>query len=113
VAGPFRYPVPLAWHGLLWSLDVVVVAACVFGPRQKLPWLEALGNVSYSLYLCHFIVLLVAARMWMKLGYPAPALFPPLAMIAAVAVSLAVYRWVEQPLTASFNRRPGPAPQPA
>jgi peptidoglycan/LPS O-acetylase OafA/YrhL len=99
------HPIPPVWQALFWPLNVLAVAACVFGPREDRPWLEALGNASYSLYLTHFFVVLVAVKAWSFVAYQAPWLFAAFTFMATVPVALAVYRWIETPLTNALSAK--------
>jgi len=81
----------------------------------RLAPLRALGNVSYSFYLLHGLVLVaVVDHLGPRLPpLPAPAHFAVLsaaAFLASVAASLVSFRLLEQPY---FRRRPGGAHAPA
>ncbi len=92
-------PVLLAWSAAFWSIDLLAVAACIFGVSVERPWLEALGDASYSLYLVHLLPVFAAFFVWKSVHFLAPVLFVPAAIGASVAVGLACFRWVERPLT--------------
>ena len=78
------------------TLMIAIVAASTEIARAlSAPWCEFLGRISYSLYLTHVVVLMALGRM---LGESLPVW---LILIVATpiigVVTLAVYRWVEQP----------------
>jgi exopolysaccharide production protein ExoZ len=67
------------------------------------PPLVLLGDASYSLYLTHSFVMAIARRLWQRafdvttLG--SNAAFIMASTAASIAVALAVYLWVERPIT--------------
>ena len=64
-------------------------------------WGMAVGDASYSLYLAHPFVLRPLRVVWLKAAGPRLDLvFVALAVLGAVAVSLALYQVVERPLSA-------------
>ncbi|BDA85563.1 exopolysaccharide production protein ExoZ [Aureimonas sp. SA4125] len=75
-------------------------------PAFRLPML--LGDASYSIYLCHVLVLPVLAKLWNTLGLPATTAYETLFMVLAVGSSLAVgivvHRLIERPLLQFFRR---------
>jgi len=99
---------------------VLLVAKATLGTGAlarvfRLAPLRALGNVSYSFYLLHGLVLVaVVDHLGPRLPpLPAPAHFAVLsaaAFLASVAASLVSFRLLEQPY---FRRRPGGAHAPA
>jgi peptidoglycan/LPS O-acetylase OafA/YrhL len=100
---------PVAW-GLPAAL---LVAAAALGrerpgrTRVPLRFGAALGDASYALYLLHPFVVRAgsAAAAMTGLGVVVgPWGYVAVVLAAAVAVSLAVYRWFERPLT-DFARR--------
>ncbi|WP_068072768.1 acyltransferase family protein [Novosphingobium lentum] len=57
------------------------------------------GDASYALYLSHPFSIRAATLLWPRLGLPdAPWLFIVGVMLVAIAVSLAINRWIERPL---------------
>ena len=67
-------------------------------PRNRL--IARLGEISFSLFLVHFPVLLVIATIWARLGWNSPVaalagLFT--AFAASITVASAFYRWIEVP----------------
>lgn len=64
------------------------------------PPLAFLGRISYSLFLVHFPVCLLANALFIRLGLNAPGsalAFLALAWAASVAAATLFYRWVEKP----------------
>ena len=94
----------LGWRPAQWIAATGIVAIAVLAPAPRPSgWgraLERLGDSSYSLYLCHPLVLTIAARVWMAL-VPDPRLalaFLPAALVACVAAGWVVHRVIERPL---------------
>jgi exopolysaccharide production protein ExoZ len=98
-------------HGS-WSRQIgawLVLGACLCPAwHKRWPALETLGNASYSIYLTHVFTLAAVTVSVGHLGLPAKlagaTLAMALAMLACTAVGVAVYRWVELPLTALMRR---------
>ena len=70
--------------------------------RPEWPVLAFLGRISYSLFLVHFPVCLLANALFVHLGLSAPGAalaFVMLAWAASIAVAMLFYRWVEKPAT--------------
>ncbi|MDP1878469.1 MAG: acyltransferase [Actinomycetota bacterium] len=99
----------LVLYWSVWAGLVVWVSATRPGapaPRAGL----ALGDASYSLYLVHYPVLIVASLALSRIlpdslstGLVAQAVFAALVAIGVLA-GLACYRWLEQPLLARTRR---------
>jgi peptidoglycan/LPS O-acetylase OafA/YrhL len=74
-----------------------VVALCSPAALRllSLPWIQWLGAISYSLYLCHGVVLL---RL-IDLGYPRFSFVEIVAIAGSLSLVAAglLYRWVERP----------------
>ena len=81
------------------------------GALPRLPALRWLGDLSFSLYLSHPIVLSAFTQVWMRLGLGrlpgGTALFGVAAVLVCLAVGWALYRLVELPLTHRFNAYTG------
>lgn len=100
LAAQVMIPAPVAWRFLLWGVPALLVVAGGLGIEAKgqlptLPWLQTLGESSYSLYLSHAATL--------SLVYPAIQPFPvilaiPLATLMCVIVGLLIYWFVERPI---------------
>ncbi|HQT80232.1 MAG TPA: hypothetical protein PLD10_24595, partial [Rhodopila sp.] len=57
-----------------------------------------LGEISYSVYLLHWIILQLFGWLGRNHGYPAGPLFKaPFILLTVGLVSFATYRWVERP----------------
>ena len=62
----------------------------------------SVGDASYALYLFHPLAIIVLRKVWIA-GHLERFGFWPLvvaATCASIALSLAIYRWIEKPLTA-------------
>ena len=65
------------------------------------PWLIAVGNASYSLYLLHTLLLDVSGRLRFAQGISSPSALLPFLLalpVVIVLLSLLWFRWVEKPL---------------
>ena len=82
-----------------------IVGACVLGPRwpssRGILALAAIGDASYSLYLCHPFVVRLLRNAWLALLPTTVPLGIELALscFAAVAAALILHRSVEAPMT--------------
>ena len=89
------------------AVALAVALTLAFSRRRGLrerwpewPLLAFLGRISYSLFLVHFPVCLLANALFVRLGLNAPGAalaFMALAWAASVAVATLFYRWVEKP----------------
>jgi exopolysaccharide production protein ExoZ len=72
----------------------------------RTPLLVLLGNASYSLYLIHPMITQPIIKLWHMAGSdPMLAMIAlPLAIIAASAAAIMLYRWVEMPLSRVARR---------
>jgi exopolysaccharide production protein ExoZ len=96
----------------LWGAPAVVIIAGALAveasgrlPRSAI--LKRLGDASYAIYLCHWPIIAIAAKL---AGERQPWLFVPTVTLAAMMAGLAVHVWVEAPLIRLLRRR---SPQPA
>jgi exopolysaccharide production protein ExoZ len=112
-------------HGSTWQSVVaaVVVALCVFG-REQPPgrvgkFFVDLGGASYSLYLVHGFVLLVASVAWRKVfgGDHLVAYYVIVALLSVLAsvvlqrlVELPAQKWATKRLLGRFRTVPVPVP---
>ncbi len=72
-------------------------------------WLLAVGDASYSIYLCHMLVLSAVARLWSpirQVGLWDNALAVFLMAVLSLALGFASYHWVELPLLRWCQKRP-------
>ncbi len=95
------------WRPLLWGAPaaLIVVGAVsleVQGAIPRLAWLERLGDASYSIYLCHWPIVVMLDR---TLGARPAWLFVPAASAVAVAMGWLAWRYVERPLLSWGRRR--------
>lgn len=109
--------------GWRWRLvNAVVVGLLLFGaeksglathwPKNRL--VARMGQVSYSLFLVHFPVLIMVATVWERLHWTSPPMAVAgllTAFLASVAVSFAFYRYIEHP-AAGLSRRWGTLKKP-
>lgn len=95
---------PTALDGLRWGVPaLLVVAAAALSPSSSsrvVPWLAALGDASYSLYLAHPFILRPFRNVWMNLVGDSVSLTVYVLVAAGIATlgSVLVYRCVERPL---------------
>lgn len=105
VVGCMVYPLPESrWPGALTILPILG-ATMIVGARQwigEASWLrisgiQRLGDWSYSIYLWHWPIW-VFALGWLSLrGYRVDATQKVLMVLMTLAISIACYRYVEQP----------------
>ncbi len=103
------------WRPFLWGVPALLVVAGAVsleaeGRVLATPLLERLGAASYSIYLCHWPVVVILAN---SLGGARPWLFAPLAFGASIAAGLACWRFVERPLMQARLARWGAEPAAA
>jgi peptidoglycan/LPS O-acetylase OafA/YrhL len=110
---------PAGGHDGMRALCAGLPAACLVlaltsGPFAGLaryaPGLVALGDASYSLYLVHPFVIRPLRVIWAKTAL-SPTLYVAAAFALSALVALALYRWVELPLTGAARRALTPAPK--
>lgn len=99
-------PAALVVGGGLWAEQA--------GRLPRLPWLFALGEASYSLYLSHGFVVSAMRKVWLRVvpvqALWTDALFTVACMAASAAAGLLLYRLLERPMTAwLLARLAGPA----
>jgi peptidoglycan/LPS O-acetylase OafA/YrhL len=103
----FRWPLV---NALITGL--ILIGATKWGIMEKWPksrLVGYLGRTSYSLFLIHFIVLVVVATVWVRLGWTEPAAALAglvVAYILSLATSFVFYHLVEVPadhLSRRFN----------
>lgn len=105
----------LPYRGLVWGPPAcaVVAAATLYRPKRgglARAALERLGDASYALYLVHyafFVGLGDALGRYTSVPSLPPALYGALCFFGAIALSFAVHRWLERPITRGLNRALG------
>ena len=109
---------PLGWGGLSplgWRPFNSAVALClafvaIFSQAPKsngfvARTFHAMGDASYSIYLSHMLVLLVAFKIWHIAGLQAvlsPWIFVGLMLPTCVVIGRYIYRYFEAPTTANL-----------
>jgi peptidoglycan/LPS O-acetylase OafA/YrhL len=79
-------------------------------PRNRV--VARLGQVSYSLFLIHFPVLVAVSALWARLGWTSPGAAVAgllAAFLLSIAAAFAFHRWVEVPAS-HLTRRPDTVP---
>ncbi|MDB4951433.1 MAG: mdmB [Gemmatimonadetes bacterium] len=112
-------PYPLVHNGLLAPLfaTLVLLLARGEGVVSKLlsgRWMEMLGGASYALYILHLPLNDWTGRAMdaLDLDVTSPAGYALVFLAGATLVSIAVFRWVEEPARRALRRRLS-APRPA
>jgi exopolysaccharide production protein ExoZ len=83
------------------AIVLLVVAADLQGQVKTVPWLVALGNASYSLYLVHLFALGAIRAAWPLLPDSFHRSDFPLLVLAfatSIAASLLFHYWLEKPM---------------
>ena len=99
----------MIWYGLP-ALSVVGIAIIAErrGLVPSLPWLQTLGDASYSLYLTHGFVVAACRVLFSRLPFLSsidhPLPFLGVALICSIVVGLVTYFWAEKPLTIFIGR---------
>ena len=96
------------WRPLLWGVPaaMIVAGAVALEPLRAFrppAALLRLGDASYAIYLCHFVMVALVARL---VGVTQAWLFVPAAVAVSLAAGLAFHRWIERPLIAVFRAIP-------
>ena len=102
------------WRPFLWGIPAFLIVAGAVSVEAAggifASWpLRVLGDASYSLYLCHWVVIALIAK---AVPTTSPLLFMSVAIGGAIVVGLACRQFVEKPLLAWFGglgRRAGDA----
>lgn len=97
---------------IMWGVPAVLVIAGALGSawmQKKQGLLLAIGNASYSIYLCHIILITFLAKVWSRIpalahGMTGGLLFFAVGITLACAGGWMVYRFLEQPLEAFFRK---------
>jgi len=98
----YSIPYPVTHTGLLAPLLAILIASIASGAFiDKIlspKWLVLLGQSSFALYMLHWPLLVFANRT--ELGHIGRLL----AVALIVVLSLALYKWVEAPLTSKLRK---------
>lgn len=107
-----------------WRVGIAVAVGFLLFAAEKLEFgahwprnrvIARLGQVSYSLFLIHFPVLMAVSALWARLGWTSPAAAVAgllAAFLLSIAAAFIFHRWVEMPASL-LTRRPQPAVGPA
>ncbi|MGP4024046.1 acyltransferase family protein [Actinomadura sp. 3N407] len=108
-AAPYGRPAQLVWCGALVLAAVTFAAAWRLRERRFPRWATGLGTISFSVYLLHPLLLMVAAQF---LGISGREDVVGLAffLLVLLAVSWASHRWIEAPAQRLGRRFARPAP---
>ena len=108
----WSHAVRTVWFGPAGALLVIGVVSLERRGALSMPaWLRTLGDASYTLYLAHFIGLLVVARLCGAVGLfdaPSPwamAGFMALGTAGSLVGSVFAWRWIERPLLRLTQRK--------
>jgi exopolysaccharide production protein ExoZ len=93
---------PMLWGIPAATLVLGALTLDANGALPRAPVLQRLGDASYSIYLCHVIVLALFNR---AIGPTNPILFLALGMALSVGAGLFCHRYVERPLLKLMRRR--------
>lgn len=83
---------------------VILSVPALFALTRNLTWDRYLGELSYPLYICHFLV------GWIVL--PETVMGAWISVLLSLCLSTQIYRWVERPIDAWRQRRLGGAQRP-
>ena len=102
-------PVPVAWRVILWGVPAILIVAALLGleagTRLPLwPWLSAIGDASYAIYLTHGILVFELGLPRLVAGLPASIAIAIL-VLASIAAGLVVNKFVERPMAAWSKRQ--------
>lgn len=100
---------PVGWGRALMAgfpLALVMAGALYAFPGQlpRLRFASAVGDASYALYLFHPMVIRLLSLIWGRLGLAAGWTYLGVALLAAVAAALVLYRVFERPVTRYLQR---------
>lgn len=100
-----------------WGLPMAVVFAVAtlgpaLAPSRGARVLARIGDASYALYLFHPLALIVTRKFWFAAHLDRTlGLWPLVALtcFGSVALALAIYRWIETPMTKAAQKWLSPA----
>lgn len=84
------------------SIVLGVISFDTAGLTPSWPWLLALGDASYSIYLVHPFAFDIVAKVWR--GHNA-LLFAAVSLALAIVMALCTYRLIEKPASAILTKR--------
>jgi peptidoglycan/LPS O-acetylase OafA/YrhL len=108
--GAFRRLVHVGFPALLLCASLALAPE----PRTIGPIRRALvmgGDSSYTLYLSHTFTLNAAVIAWHQSGLGLPVAAMLVAICAAIAAAVVIYRWVERPMTDALHSATGAGSQ--
>lgn len=103
------------WRGLAWGLPAAVLVAWALGveaPGTSLPARAAtrVGDASFSLYLVHSALFIVAFGLLSRAADPhriPPTAYAAMLVLISVVAALALFRWFETPVTRRLQAAAG------
>lgn len=92
----FSWGAPMA---AIFAAVVLREQAPATGPAMR--FAAVVGDASYALYLFHPIAIIVLRKVWLAAHLERFGYWPLViaSTLASIALALAIYRWIEQPLT--------------
>lgn len=101
---------PVGWRPFNSAVALCLAFVAIFAQAPKsnglvARTLHAMGDASYSIYLSHMLVLLVAFKIWHIAGLKAvlsPWIFVGLMLPICVITGMYIYRYFEAPTTANL-----------
>ncbi|MEU8119147.1 acyltransferase [Spirillospora sp. NPDC049024] len=112
-AAPYGRNAQLVWCGAVLAAAATFAAAWRLRHRRFPAWATGLGTISFSVYLLHPLLLMVAAQFFDVSGREDAAGLA-LFLLVLIAVSWASQRWIEAPaqrLGRRLARSPAPDPR--
>lgn len=109
------------FHEWRWRLGIAVGVGFLLFAAEKLEFgahwprnrvIARLGQISYSLFLIHFPVLLAVSALWARLEWTSPAAAVAgllAAFLLSIAAAFVFHRWVETPAS-HLTRRTAESP---
>jgi peptidoglycan/LPS O-acetylase OafA/YrhL len=100
----------LNWRPFNSAVALCLASVAIFARAPKTSHfiarrLHAMGDASYSIYLSHMLVLLVAFKIWQKVGLGlvlSPWIFVGLLLPICIVIGQHIYRYFEAPMTANL-----------
>jgi exopolysaccharide production protein ExoZ len=100
----------LGWRPFNSAVALCLASVAIFAQAPKTNGLvartfHAMGDASYSIYLSHMLVLLVAFKIWLGSGVGSvlsPWIFVVLMLPICVVTGMYIYRYFEAPTTANL-----------